>query len=89
MAIKDKKISKSLKPVANKVAKVGKGLFGTLVKIGRYFKGSWTELRQVRWPDRRSTWGLTIAVILFTLFFVALIILLDYVAKLLFELILK
>ena len=45
-------------------------------KIG-YFKGAWIELKQVRWLDRKSTWGMTFAVVLFTLFFVVLILLLD------------
>lgn len=42
-----------------------------------YIKGSWHELQQVRWPDRRSTWGMTAALIAFTLFFVVIILLLD------------
>lgn len=54
----------------------------------RYIKGSWYELRQVRWPDRRSTWGMTGALIAFTLFFVVVIILLDYGFAQLFKLIL-
>lgn len=57
--------------------------------MGGYFKGAWAELRQVRWPSRRSTWGLTLAVILFSGFFVLLIILLDMLFKYLFEIILK
>lgn len=56
-------------------------------RIGGYFKGAWVELRQVRWPNRRATWGLTLAVILFSLFFVVLILLLDSLFKYLFELI--
>jgi len=46
-------------------------------KVG-YFRGAWRELRLVRWPDRRATWGLTIAVIIFSVFFAVLIISLDY-----------
>ncbi|HEX6258931.1 MAG TPA: preprotein translocase subunit SecE [Candidatus Saccharimonadales bacterium] len=45
--------------------------------MGRYVKGSWQELKQVRWPSRRATLGLTLAVILFTLFFTVLILALD------------
>ena len=45
--------------------------------LGGYFKGSWHELRQVRWPDRRSTWGMTGALLAFTAFFVVIILLLD------------
>jgi preprotein translocase subunit SecE len=57
--------------------------------IGRYFKYSWIELRQVRWPNRKATWSLTLAVLLFTAFFFILIVLLDAGFKELFNLILK
>lgn len=59
-----------------------------LISIGGYFKGAWYELRQVRWPTRRATWGLTLAVLLFSAFFVFLILLLDLLFKYLFGLIL-
>lgn len=59
------------------------------VRLGRYFKGAWTELRQVRWPNRRATWSLTVAVTLFTLFFVVLILLLDTFFKYIFQLIIS
>lgn len=42
-----------------------------------YFKGAWEELKLVRWPNRRTTWGMTGAVLLYTALFVAIIILLD------------
>lgn len=54
-----------------------------------YFKGAWIELKQVRWPTRRATWELTLAVIVFTAFFVALIVLLDLGFQKVFELIIK
>lgn len=44
-----------------------------------YFSGAWRELQQVRWPDRRASWSLTLAVIAFSLFFAGLILGLDYV----------
>lgn len=53
-----------------------------------YFKGSWYELRQVRWPDRRATWGMTGALLAFTAFFVAVILLLDAGFEKLFNIIL-
>lgn len=56
--------------------------------IGGYFKGAWVELRQVRWPNRRATWSLTGAVLLYSAFFVVLVLLLDAGFKYLFELIL-
>lgn len=57
--------------------------------IGGYFKGAWVELRQVRWPNRRATWGLTLAVIAYSAFFVVFVLLLDAGFKYLFDLILK
>jgi preprotein translocase subunit SecE len=55
--------------------------------MGGYFKGAWYELKQVRWPTRKATWGLTLAVMVFTGFFVAMIVLLDLGFQQLFELI--
>lgn len=60
----------------------------TLFAMGGYFKGAWVELRLVRWPTRRATWELTGAVLIFSAFFVVLILLLDLLFKYLFELIL-
>ena len=56
--------------------------------IGGYFKGAWEELRQVRWPNRRATWSLTAAMLIFTAFFVVIILLLDALFKYIFQLIL-
>lgn len=53
--------------------------------IGRYVGGAWQELRQVRWPNRQATWSLTGAVIVFSLFFAAVILGLDYVFQYLFK----
>jgi preprotein translocase SecE subunit len=53
--------------------------------MGRYLKGAWVELRQVRWPTRGATWSLTGAVLLFTGFFVVMVLLLDAGFKFLFE----
>ncbi len=54
-----------------------------------YFKGAWFELKQVRWPSRSATWSMTAAVLIFTAFFVVLIILLDTGFEWLFEQILR
>lgn len=86
----DKKTSKVLAPKQPKVAKTKKKrIVKALKAIGGYFKGSWAELKQVRWPNRRSTWGMTAAVIVFTAFFVGLIVLLDFAFSQLFNLIIK
>lgn len=57
--------------------------------ITGYFQGAWYELLQVRWPNRKATWSLTAAVLIFSAFFTLLIVLLDALFKYLFELILK
>ena len=56
-------------------------------RLGGYFKGSWHELTQVRWPDRKSTWKMTGALIAFTLTFTAVILLLDYAFQYVFQII--
>lgn len=53
--------------------------------IGGYFVGSWKELRQVRWPNRKATWSLTVAVIIFSLFFAGIILTLDFIFNYLFK----
>ena len=53
--------------------------------FGGYFKGAWVELRQVRWPGRKATWSLTLAVIVFSLFFALVILGLDWVFSYLFK----
>ncbi len=65
-----------------------KTIFKPFIASGRYFKGAWVELRQVRWPTRRATWGLTGAVLAYTAFFVIIVLLLDAGFKYVFELIL-
>lgn len=77
-----KVVKKQAKP-----ARTSTGKKNVFARIGGYFKGAWVELRQVRWPNRKATWSLTLAVILFSAFFTVLIVLLDLLFKYLFELI--
>lgn len=79
--------TKDKKPETKKDAKTKK-VTNPLSPAGRYFSGAWYELKQVRWPNRKSTWGLTAAVLGFTAFFVLLVLLLDALFKYLFEIIL-
>jgi preprotein translocase subunit SecE len=85
-AVKKVAVKKSVTKVS--VSKPTPKFLRPFVMIGGYFKGAWFELRQVRWPNRKATWSLTGAVLLFTGFFVVLILLLDVLFKYLFELIL-
>ena len=45
--------------------------------FGRYTRDSWKEIRQVRWPNRKLTWKLTAAMLIYTAIFMAFIMLLD------------
>jgi len=84
-------VKKTAQPKAKAVRpKKAKGkTSGILSSVLGYFKGAWYELRQVRWPDRRATWSLTLAVILFSLFFLTIVVLLDTAFKALFEFIIS
>lgn len=88
-AIAKKPTTKVAKKTAPKVVevKVKKSRKNPFAAIGAYFKGAWHELRQVRWPDRRSTWGMTGALIAFTVFFIIVILVIDFAFGQLFNLI--
>jgi len=53
--------------------------------VGRYIKGSFGELKQTKWPSRKYAWILTLAVIMFSVLFAALILGIDQ----LFDLVVK
>lgn len=55
-------------------------------RLWRYLKGSWSELRLVRWTDRKSTWKMTGALVVFTVVFGVIILLLDYLFQFVFKL---
>ena len=53
--------------------------------IGRYFRDSFRELRQVRWPNRTQTWKITFSVILYVIAIAVAIMLLDVLLTFLFD----
>ena len=63
-------------------------LFRPFVAFFRYLRDSWREIRQVRWPNRKATWKMVLAVLAYTALFVILISLLDLFFRWLFGLIL-
>ena len=63
-------------------------LIAPFVYLWRYIRDSWRELRQVHWPDRKSTWKMVLAVVVYSAFFMAVISLLDLFFSWLFGLIL-
>ena len=97
VVVKDKKSTKAkvkaTKKAEKKLVKTKKGkktfiLFRPFVAFGRYLRDSWRELRQVRWPNRKATWKMVLAVIVYTALFMAIIALLDLFFTWLFNIIL-
>ena len=62
-------------------------LFRPFVALGRYLRDSWRELRMVRWPSRKATWKMTLAVLVYCAIFIAFIVLLDMFFTFIFNLI--
>ncbi len=99
VVVKDKKQAKKKREKIKKEAKLISDdkqsekkpfiLFRPFVYLGRYLRDSWHELRQVRWPNRKATWKMVLAVIIYTALFVLIITLLDLFFTWLFSLILS
>lgn len=99
VVVKDKKTDKAVRKEAkNAEKKISSGeksekkpfiLIRPIVYLGRYLRDAWRELRQVRWPNRKTTWKMVLAVIVYTLIFVVFISLLDLFFSWLFNLILS
>lgn len=63
-------------------------LFRPFVAFFRYLRDAWREIRQVRWPNRKATWKMVLAVVIYTAMFMVLISLLDLLFRWLFSLVL-
>lgn len=83
-ADKAKKTKKAKKPMPKPI----RVLTAPFRAIGRYFKNSWIELRQVRWPNRKATWKMVLAVFVYTALLITIITLLDVFFTWIFNLIL-
>ena len=59
------------------------------VALGRYIRDSWQELRLVRWPDRKATWKMTLAVLVYCAIMMIFVLLLDTLFTYLFNLAFK
>ena len=68
-----------------KAPKKGFILFRPITAFGRYVRDSWYEIRQVRWPNRKLTWKMTGAVIVYVFIFATAIMLLDALFSFLFN----
>lgn len=101
VVVKDKKTEKNAKKAkklekkaekAEEKAKSGKKpfiLIRPFCAIGRYLRDSWREIRQVRWPNRKLTWKMVVAVVIYATLFLILITLLDLLFDFIFKLILS
>ncbi len=99
VAVKDKKTEKAKAEKIRKAEKAEKKsakknekkpfiLIRPFVALFRYLHDSWLELRQVRWPNRKATWKMVLAVVIYTALFVIIISLLDIFFSFIFNLIL-
>lgn len=70
----EKADKKALK--AKKKAAKGKKVRKSDEEVG-YFRGAFREIRQVRWPDRKTTWKLTFTVIGYIVLIAVALMLLD------------
>ncbi len=64
-------------------------LFRPFVALGRYLRDSWREIRQVRWPNRKATWKMTLAVLVYCAIFMVFLLLLDALFTFIFDLLFK
>ncbi|MBR3257000.1 preprotein translocase subunit SecE [Candidatus Saccharibacteria bacterium] len=60
-------------------------LFRPFIALGRYIKNSWLELRQVRWPNRKATWKMVLAIFVYTILFTGFLVLLDILFDFIFS----
>ncbi len=88
----DKKAERKAEKVKRKTEKrelrAGKKpfiLFRPFIALGSYLKNSWLEMRQVRWPNRKATWKMVLAVFVYVLIFGGFLLLLDVLFDLLFN----
>ncbi len=97
VVVKDKKTEKTKKVAEKKAKKASKKtdgkktfiLFRPFIAFFTYLRDSWREIRQVRWPNRKATWKMVLAVLVYTALFIIIISLLDLFFTWLFSLILK
>ena len=100
VVVKDKKLEKINRKETKKAEKLAKKqssskerkpfiLIRPFVYLGRYLRDSWRELRQVRWPNRKATWKMVLAVIVYTALFMIIITLLDMFFSWIFSLLLS
>lgn len=86
---KEKKPRKGIRKVLYVLATPFRWIAKPFQKLGAYIAASWREIRQVRWPDRKLSWKLTVTVIAYTLFITVVIGGLDILFSFIFNQIIK
>ena len=81
----EKKAAKNTKP--NFFQRFANGFVNFFKKIGNAFKGMWHELKKVTWPSREKLLNYTAIVVLFMVFMIVVIGLIDLGATQLVKLI--
>ena len=76
---------KKAKKLTKKTDKKPLIIFRPFIALGRYTRDSWRELRQVRWPNRKTTWQMVLAIFVYTGAFVGFLVLLDILFDLIFN----
>ena len=76
-ARQEKRAEKKAKRAEKRTGKKPFFLLRPFIALGRYIRDSWHELRLVRWPSRKSTWGMVLAVFIYTAIIVLVVTLLD------------
>lgn len=66
-----------LKPFRTRPARFAGRILAKILLVN-YIRNSWKELRLVEWPDRRSTFKLTVAVFIFAIVLSSLVAVLDF-----------
>ena len=73
--MKEKRAQSKKKP--NFFARIGRGFIRFFARIGNAFKNMWYELKKITWPTREKLINYSVIVMLFMLFMMVVIGLLD------------
>lgn len=57
--------------------------------LGSYIKAAFREIKLVKWPTRKETWAMTLAVLIYGLIMIAVVLLFDNIYDWLFKLVIK
>ncbi len=91
MAIKNPKKSEktSVDKKPKKIFAPIRFIFKPFIAFGRYIGDSWSEIRQVRWPNRKTTWKMVGAIFIYSAFFIIFVMILDALFNLIFSKLLR